>query len=170
MIFRSLLLALFMGSLGFSALAQPAEEPDAPGPRYDVHAGPLLTTLGLGVSGGFAVEINRHVFTLRGTSTSSSLGSETWDVGFLYGRALHLRSFILWAGSGVAVVGGRRYPSLFGRGSGEPLETMMGFPLEGAVFWTPASVLAIGVRGIANVNTGQPFGGLGLMLRVGKIR
>jgi hypothetical protein len=47
---------------------------------------------------------------------------------------------------------------------------MIGFPLEGTITWSAARVLALGVRGFANVNTGQPFGGLGMTVQVGRIR
>jgi len=138
--------------------------------RYEAYAGPSLTTLGLGASGGVSVEVDRHVFSLRATSTDPAFGQDTWDVGILYGRALFVRSFALAASTGVAVVGGTRYGSLFGRGPGRDLETMIGFPLEAAITWRPTRVLGLGVRGVANVNTGQPFGGLGVMLRVGHVR
>lgn len=157
------------GGLTTSAAGQSAEE-HAGGVHYWLYAGPSLTTLGAGVSGGVSVEADRHVFSLRATSTDPSFGEETWDVGVLYGRVLPVRSFLFSASTGVAVVSGTSYGSLFGGGAGENLETMIGFPLEGAITWQPTRVFGLGVRGFANVNTGQPFGGVGVTLRVGRLR
>lgn len=162
-------LMLMAGLLPLSvALGQPADS--AADIRYGVHVGPSVTTLGAGGSIGLTLEADRHVFTLRAASTDPTLGRETWDVGVLYGRALFVRSFTLTASAGVAVVSGQRYTTLFGDGPGEDLEPMIGFPLEGAFMWNAARVLALGVRGFANVNTGQPFGGIGVAVRVGRMR
>jgi hypothetical protein len=92
-----------------------------------------------------------------------------WDIGILYGRALYIRAFTLSASTGVAIVGGRSYQTLFGGGPGRAMDTAIGFPLEGTIVWEAASVLALGVRGFANVNTGQPFGGIGVMVRMGRM-
>lgn len=137
---------------------------------YWLYAGPSLTTLGVGASGGVSIEADRHVFSLRATTTDPTFGHETWDVGLLYGRALFVQSFTFSASTGIAIVSGTRYGSLFGRGPGRDLETMIGFPLEGVITWTPTPVFGVGVRGVANVNTGQPFGGLGVTLQVGRLR
>lgn len=166
---RTLLLVI-AGLLSVAtAVGQPADDAVSD-VRYWVHAGPDLTTLGVGVGGGLAVEFERHVLSLRATSTDPSPGEETWDVALLYGRAMVVQSFVFSGGTGVSVVGGTRYENLFGRGPGNPLETMIGFPLEGQVAWTPTSIVSIGVRGFANVNTGQPFGGMGVVVRVGNLR
>jgi len=162
-------LLLAAGFLAAPIAAQPASPSDK-SVHYGAYAGPSLTTLGLGMSGGVSVEVDRHVFSLRAISTDPSFGQETWDVGILYGRALLVRSFALSASSGVAVVSGTRYGSLFGRGPGRDLETMIGFPLEAAITWRPTRVLGLSIRGVANVNTGQPLGGLGVTLHVGRLR
>jgi hypothetical protein len=163
------LLLFIAGVLPASAVrGQPANE--APRIQYWVHASPSLTTLGTGGSMGLTLEADRHVFSLRVASTDPTPGHETWDVGVLYGRALFIRAFTFSASTGVAVVSGRRYTTLFGNGPGSDLETMIGFPLEGTITWSAARVLALGVRGFANVNTGQPFGGLGMTVQVGRIR
>ena len=167
---RVLVLVLLTAGLGASSAAAQASPQQAAGAHYWIYAGPSLTTLGIGASGGVAVEVDRHVFSVRATSTDPSFGQETWDVGILYGRALPVQSFTFSASTGVAVVSGTRYGSLFGRGTGTDLDTMIGFPLEGTITWTPTRVLGVGVRGFANVNTEQPFGGLGVTLHVGRLR
>lgn len=151
------------------AAAQPSDARAEP-LRFGAHAGLSATTLGTGLSAGLSVAAHRHVFTLRGMSTDPAPRAETWEVGVLYGRALPVGALTVSASTGVAVVGGTRYDSLFGRGPGEELATMIGFPLEAALTWTPTALLAVGVRGVANVNTGQPLGGVGLTLQVGRLR
>lgn len=138
--------------------------------NYWVHGGPAATSLGIGASGGVAIEFDRHVFSLRGVSTDRSLGAETWEVAFLYGRAITSEHFTMSAGAGTSVVGGMRYPKLFGGEDGEAFEPMIGFPLEGQVAWTPTGVLSLGLHAFANVNTAHPFGGMGLTLRMGALR
>lgn len=133
------------------------------------HGGPAMTTLGPGVSGGVAVEFNRHVLSLRGLSTEMALGTETWETALLYGRATATEHVFLSAGTGVAVVGGTGYPRLFGGGQGQAFDPMIGFPIEGQVAWTPTGVLSLGLYAFANVNTAQPLGGLGLILRLGSL-
>ena len=167
----SALIALLLAASGAAqpAAAQPAA-PSGEGTHYWLYAGPSLTTLGPGASAGVSVETDRHVFSVRATCTDPSFGQETWDVGFLYGRALPVGPFVFSASTGVAVVSGTRYGSLFGSGVGRDLETMIGFPLEGAIAWLPTRTIGVGLRGIANVNTGQPFGGLGVTLRLGRLR
>lgn len=160
---------LVAGLLAFSTAAgQSAGEVSSI--RYGVYVNPATTTLGPGGSVGLFAETDRHVFSLRAATTDLTFGDDTWDVGVLYGRALLVRAFTFSAGTGVSVVGGRRYPSLFGRGSGRNLEPMIGFPLEGAVTWTAARVFSLGVRAFGNINTGQPFGGLGVTVHVGRMQ
>lgn len=148
------------------ALGQPAPNPEV---NYWVHGGPAATTLGVGASGGVAVEYNRHVFSLRGVSTDPSIGGETWDLALLYGRATTTEHMFLSAGTGVSVIGGTRYPRLFGGGEGESFDPMIGFPLEGQIVWPPSSTVSLGLYAFANVNTAHPLGGLSLFVRVGSL-
>jgi len=170
MFFRSTAVMLVVGFLSFSTAVGQSAERTADGVQYWVHVDPSITTLGMGGSVGLAVEADRHVFSLRAASTDPTFGQETWDVGVLYGRALFVDAFMLSASTGVAMVGGRRYKTLFGDGAGTAMETAIGFPLEGALVWEAAPVLALGIRGFANVNTEQPFGGMGVTVRIGRVR
>lgn len=158
--------------LGARAQSSDAPSSDADGRpvQFWLRGGPSVTTLGAGLQADVGVAFDRHVLSLRGTSTDRAVGAETWDVALLYGRALRVRDVHLSAGTGMAVVGGRRYQRLFGGGRGEPLDPMIGFPLEGHVSWTPTGVVAIGLHAFANVNTGQPFGGAGVSVRAGRLR
>lgn len=167
---RPFVLFVVLGPFICSVAAGQEIDDATSGVRYGVHAGPSLTTLGVGASGGLSVESNRHVFSLRAASTDPAFGGETWDVALLYGRAFFVRTFVLSGGTGVAVVGGTRYGHLFGRGAGSKLEPIIGFPLEGRLSWVPMGFVAVEVYGFANVNTGQPFGGLGVGVRIGNVR
>lgn len=167
---RFICLAVGLALLSLSsALGQPAPESDSD-VRYWVHGGPAATTLGVGIGGGVAAEYDRHVFSLRGVSTDPSVGAETWEIAFLYGRATSTTHVFLSAGAGVSVVGGTRYPRLFGGGEGESFDPMIGFPLAGQVAWTPSGIVSIGLYAFANVNTAHPLGGVGLNLRLGALR
>lgn len=167
---------LFVGliaSILAPSLAGAQSEPAPPDSSSSLliwgYGGPALTTLGPGASGGVAVDFERHVFSLRGTSSDPAFGQETWEVAALYGRALPADPFYFWAGVGAAVVGGTKYPRLFGGGKGRPFEPMLGFPLHGQLSWVPTRVVALDLYALANVNTGHPFGALGLALRVGHL-
>lgn len=135
-----------------------------------IHGGPAATTLGLGMIGGAAVEFDRHVLSLRAVSTDQALGDELWEIAVLYGRATATEHVFLSAGVGTAVVGGTRYPRVFGGGEGEDFEPIIGFPLEGQIAWTPVRAVGIGVHAFANVNTAHPVGGVALTLRLGDVR
>ncbi|MDZ7694850.1 MAG: hypothetical protein U5K69_27655 [Balneolaceae bacterium] len=124
----------------------------------------------MGVFGGITLDHQRHLFSLRTTSTDPVFGEETWDVAFLYGRGTYIRSFYLSAGIGTSVIGGTRYSQLFGGDRGEQMQMMIGFPLEGQISWQPLRFLAVDLYSFANINTEQPFGGVGLGLRIGKLR
>ncbi|WP_372638486.1 hypothetical protein [Fodinibius sp.] len=137
--------------------------------RYWVHGGTSVSNLGLGIHGGLSVDYKQHVFSLRTTSTDMSYGAETWDVALLYGRSTTFRTWYFSAGVGAAVIGGEKYPGLFGRGNSSPMETMLGFPLEAVVSWQPVNVVALGLYGFANVNTEHPIGGMGLSFRIGDL-
>jgi hypothetical protein len=155
-----------------SAFAQPQPSTGSTSDlSYWIHGGPSITTLGVGTHGGLAVEFNRHVLSARATSTDVVFGNETWDVALLYSRSMYAGNFFLSAGTGVSVIGGRGYTHLLGHGSdtGNPLDPTLGFPLQGQISWTPTAYGAIGLYGFANVNTGQPFGGVGLQIRIGHL-
>lgn len=155
-------LALFV--LPWAASAQPART------YVWLQSGPTLTTLGPGVHAIVGVAFDRHVLALRGASTDFTPDGETWDVGLLYGRTLTMGRLHLWGGTGVAVVGGTRYRRLFGGDDGEPFDPIIGFPLEANVAWLPTAVLAVGLHAFADVNTEHPFGGIGVHVRVGRLR
>jgi hypothetical protein len=151
------------------SFAQQTNVKDTSSTSYWVHGGTSIHNLGMGIHGGFSVDYNQHVFSLRTVSTDLSYGAETWDVALLYGRSTTFRSWYLSAGVGAAITGGTKYPGLFGSGKGTPMETMMGFPLEANLSWQPTGFVALGIYSFANVNTEHPFGGMGLTVRVGNL-
>ncbi len=167
---RRFWLALALAVLPLAGVHAQPTEPEGRPVHFWMQGGPAVTTLGAGMHAGLGVEFDRHVLSLRGTSTDRSVGAETWDVAFLYGRALVVGHVHLSAGAGVAVAGGESYGQLFGGEQGEHFDPMIGFPLEGRASWMPTGVLAVGLYGFANVNTGHPFGGIGASVRVGRLR
>lgn len=163
-------LALIISFLSYSnSFSQQTQNPDSE-LDYWIHTGTSVSTLGIGIQGGLSFDYNRHVFSLRTTSTDPSFGAETWDIAFLYGRSITYRPFYVSAGVGASVVGGKKYSRLFSSENAETAETTLGFPLEGQVSWTPTGFIALGVYSFANVNAEQPFGGMGLTIRLGNLR
>lgn len=138
--------------------------------RVWAEGSPALTTLGLGTRAAVGVTFDRHVLTLRGTTTARTPGGETWDVGLLYGRTVTYGRFQLRGGTGVAVTGGRSYSRLLGDGDGTSFGPVIGFPLEGHVGWVLTGFAAVGIHAFADVNTEHPFGGIGVYLRLGRLR
>lgn len=136
---------------------------------YWVHGGTSVSNLGVGIHGGISVDKNQHVFSFRTVSTDLYYGAETWDVALLYGRSTTFSTWYFSAGVGVAVTGGNKYSRLFGGGNTAPMETTLGFPLEGNISWQPTRFVALGLYGFANVNTEHPLGGMGLLFRLGNL-
>lgn len=129
------------------------------------------STIGPGYGIKTSVDFNRHQFHLRAIETNSREYNEnTWEISFLYGRCKQIGNWHISGASGVAVIGGYRYSDLWGQNGAEPMDTMIGFPLEGQIYWSPVSFVGLGVYAYANVNTSQPIGGIGLSLKVGHIR
>lgn len=137
---------------------------------YWVQGGPSVTTLGTGLQAELMVDYNNHLFSISTTSTDVDFGTETWDIALIYGQSMNYHSFYLSAGTGVAVLGGDGYSDLFGRGTKTSIETTIGFPLRGQISWQPIHFLGISINSFFNVNTEQPFGGVGVSLRVGKLQ
>lgn len=145
----------------------PKQDSSADTPAFWIYGGPNLSTLGPGLTTGFSARNGNHLFSLRTISSDPLTYLDTWEAAVLYGRTMAVHDFLFTAGTGVAVVGGRRYPRLIATGAGEELEPMIGFPLEGQLIWNPFKYAGLGIYGFANVNTGQPFGGITLNIRIG---
>ncbi|PAU94509.1 hypothetical protein CK503_06855 [Aliifodinibius salipaludis] len=137
---------------------------------YWVQGGPSVTTLGTGLQAELMVDYNNHLFSISTTSTDVDFGTEIWDIALIYGQSMNYRSFYLSAGTGVAVIGGNGYSDLFGRGTKTSIETTIGFPLRGQISWQPVRFFALGINSFLNVNTEQPFGGIGISVRIGKFQ
>ncbi len=139
--------------------------------RYWGQGGAATTSLGPGLAGSVTLDQNNHLFTLRAINTNLRFTDyDTWEIAFLYGRGYRRGNVHLSAGAGVAVIGGKKYAGLFGGEPAVQAEPMIGFPLGGEIAWTATRFAAIVFYGFANVNTNQPVGGIGLALRLGKVR
>lgn len=137
---------------------------------YWVQGGPSITTLGTGLQAELMVDYNNHLFSISTTSTDVDFGTEIWDLALIYGQGINFRSFYISAGTGVAVIGGDGYSDLFGRGTKTSIETSIGFPLRGQISWQPVRFFAFGINSFLNVNTEQPFGGIGVSVKIGKFQ
>lgn len=163
----SFLLLLF--SLSFFQPPVFAQEDErAARPSFWVQAGPALTTLGIGFSTGFNAQVRDHYFALKTNSTEVSNWNETWDVSFIYGRHAQINNMSFCAGSGISVLGGTSYNSLFETDAWTKIDPVIGLPLEASFFWHPVNFLGVGMNAFANVNTEQPFGGIGVTLGIGR--
>lgn len=80
-----------------------------------------------------------------------------WDLGALYGRVAKAEHGMASMSAGVGVVGGSR------EGNRVPLH--MGIPVDIQLFWTPSSVVGIGIYGFADVNSYKHFRGLLLCIQ-----
>ena len=170
-----LIVSFLVGAAALPVLihAQTADEIEEPSgsTNFWVQAMGLYNTIGTGYGAKAVVDINRHQFMVRAIRADSrEFDDHLWEIGLLYSRRKLMGNWLLSGGTGVAVVGGSRFSNVWGTTGAEPMDTMIGFPLEGELAWSPLSMLAVGLYAYADVNTGQPIGGFGLSLRVGKIR
>ncbi len=167
-VFKLLIMITFGVFAGPSVLIGQMPEPMESEFSWRAFGGPNISTTGTGLSAGISFQNRNHQFTLRAVSTDPDPQESTWEIGVLYGQSTSSNSLLLSAGAGFSVVGGKRYPRLIADDRQERLEPMIGFPLEGRAVWQPTGYVGIGLYGFANINTGQPFGGLGLMMHLGK--
>mgnify|MGYP006293390753 CR=1 FL=1 len=138
---------------------------------YWTQFGISITSLGPGLAGNLTLDHNNHLFTLGMHSTSlHGFTRDTWDVSFYYGRGWKKETFHLSAGAGVAIISGKTYSGIFGGEPSEQMESMIAFPLRGEIAWVSNRFIAPVLFGVLNVNTNQPFGGIGIALRLGKMR
>jgi hypothetical protein len=84
----------------------------------------------------------------------------TWDIGPIVGFVEQGRYGHLSLGSGITMVGGRR----FDESGSKPLT--FGVPLDVQAFFTPFRYVGLGVHGYANVNPDDNMLGWSLELQV----
>lgn len=161
---------IFLFFASFSQSHGQEVKPTTKATTFWFYGGPSATTLGIGSQVGLAIDHKNHLFSIDATSTDLGFRNETWDIALTYGRTMSYRSLYLSAATGMAVVGGNGYSDLFGKGTRTPLETTIGFPLRGQISWRPINFFGIGMNSFFNVNTEQPFGGIGVSLSVGKFQ
>ena len=53
---------------------------------------------------------------------------------------------------------------------GEPVDPIIGFPLEGQIMWRPLRFLGLGVYGIANFNSEKNLFSIAVNLQLGRLR
>lgn len=134
----------------------------------------VWVSLGLGGgSEGFAgslesaVQVNRHLLSLRSAIVANIFDDGFWDFAVLYGRATRWPRGQAAASIGLAIVDGERCAGLSGC---TPVSAVLGFPIAAQVFWRPMVVVGVGLYGFANLNSEQSFAGVTLSLQFGKLR
>lgn len=90
------------------------------------------------------------------------LAETAWDIGVLYGRIAKASYGFASISGGVSIVGGLR--------AEEGSFLNAGIPIEGQLFWTPTSLVGVGIYGFANLNKERSFAGALLCIQIGKLR
>ncbi|WP_142454813.1 hypothetical protein [Gracilimonas mengyeensis] len=141
-------------------------------------AGWVNTGLGFGTGGvtligGASRQIDHHIFSVRGTTSTELFnynGDNIWDLGILYGWATTSQTFHLSASAGFGMIGGvYRKGGLF---SGEPDENIPltpGLPLEFNVSWRSNRQVGFGWHYFANLNQERSFIGMAFTLQIGRL-
>ena len=166
--FGILLLTLFLGTA--TAVTAQELEQEHTQTRYWVHYTQGFSTMGAGSAVGLSVDYSRHVFSIRTSATDRIPGNGTWDVGMMYGRSVFLGSMYVSGGVGFSVIAGEQYSGLIGGNADGTMEPMLAFPVEGHLSFPLTRFAAIGVYSFLNINTNQPFGGVGAAIRIGRVK
>ena len=126
-----------------------------------------------GVSGGISLSYQKgsSLFSIRGVGNEefkldlwgySGPPERVWDIGVLYGRITKASYGLASISGGVSIVGASEYEGI--------TCYRIGFPVEGQLFWTPSSMVGIGIYGFANLNSEKSFIGALLCLQIGILR
>lgn len=111
------------------------------------------------------------LFSVRGVANAefelnlwgnSGNPESVWDIGALYGRIAKASWGLASISGGVGIVGVSAQQ--------ENSSLHLGIPMEGQLFWTPTSMLGIGIYGFANLNSEKSFAGVLFCLQIGKLR
>ena len=146
-----------------------SQQEDMQGTSVWLFAAPSMTSQGPGAAAGLSIDRNQHLFTVRTSFIGTEPFSGTWDTAVLYGRSTVLGWLYLSGSTGVAVTAGDRYTRVVGGSVKSDFEPTIGFPVEGHASIANTRGLAIGLYAFANVNTWQPFGGIGIAVRMGRL-
>lgn len=138
--------------------------------RYWVHYTQGFSTLGAGSAIGIGVDYRHHVFSIRTGSADRMPATDTWDIGIMYGRSMVAGSWYLAGGVGAAVIAGEKYSRLAGGTAAGVMEPMLSFPVEGHLSRPLNRFFAAGIYSFLNINSNQPFGGIGASVRIGRLK
>jgi hypothetical protein len=126
-----------------------------------------------GISGGMSLSYRQggSLFSVRGVENAefelnlwgnSGNPESIWDIGALYGRIAKASWGLASISGGVGIVGVSHQQEIS--------SLHLGIPMEGQLFWTPTSILGIGIYGFANWNSEKSFAGVLFCLQIGKLR
>ena len=124
---------------------------------------------GISIGGSFSRMSGNRIISIRGvvirpdnsnaTIFESVCGTKRmWDFGVLYGFATRSRSGFASISAGAGIVGETT------QRNGTLLS--MGLPLETQLFYTPGSLISLGIYGFADINYYHSFAGFLLCLRL----
>lgn len=113
-------------------------------------------TIGFGLSHQFKANLISARF-LRNYDFEGGGGTESWEIGGIYGRSYKTQQAMISGGLGVAYVG----PS--------PKMGTVGLPLESQIFWTPTHYFGVGFYLFGNLNTKHSFGGGLIGIQIGRV-
>lgn len=170
-----------VGMVAITAVALLSAAPAAAQARPDTavtfraHAGvgiAVFSHFAGAATGGVSFRKSGHVVTARGVAAVAPFnGTTVIDVGVLYGRMISTGNSTFSIGAGLGVVGGVDVEGagvLVGGGdTREARETVVGLPIEVQIEHGGAFGINIVVFG--NVNSQEPFAGMAVVLRVGRL-
>jgi hypothetical protein len=125
-----------------------------------------------GVSGGISLSYQKgsNLFSIRYVDNEefkldlfgySGPPDAVWDVGVLYGRAAKASYGLASISAGLGLVG---------MSHNDISSYRLGIPIEGQLFFTPVSILGLGISSFANINSKKSFLGALLCLQIGRLR
>lgn len=167
------LTVLTAADLAAPAVVEAQDEATAPSAssstmRFTLGLGRGHPTADIGATLGLAYERSGHVGAVR-ASTSGGIFSDTYtDVALLYGRAWRMETAYASISAGPGYVHIQEDSGLFSRPV-EP-ESTVGVALAADLTYTPWRRFGLGAAVFGNINAKQTFGGVALMLSVGRLK
>ena len=113
------------------------------------------------------------MISIRNTNSFQLFGDQFWDFGVVYSKILSKNVVTTSLGAGLSIVGGSRDDglNLFGPDKPrEPVDPVLGIPLEIQVSIHPINYVGIGLCGYTNINGVNTFSGITLCLQLGKLK
>ena len=142
------------------------------------------SSAGLSAGLSYSLQNGKHLTTIRSTYNEElvifgpSPAESIWDIGVMYGRGAKSKYGFASIAAGLGLVGGVKRGSYLGHTGGwfgtdwytENDFFTLGIPAEIQAFFTPFSILGIGVTLYGNLNFEKSFAGLMFCIQIGNLR